>query len=136
MEKGVFAVYNAKIYKVSSVKGNLVRLVSSDKNDKKNGFYEKIYQSTVQNTSTLPQLFVKEVKKEEVDKIYEVDFKAKFNGNVYNLTFNKVTNSFTLGTNDAKLARENGFERTDKYYYEKQINEDEIEIIKEIKHLN
>ncbi|WP_153017530.1 helix-turn-helix transcriptional regulator, partial [Heyndrickxia sporothermodurans] len=29
-----------------------------------------------------------------------------------------------------ELAKQNGFERTDKYYYEKTVNQDEIEVLK------
>ncbi|SDZ50617.1 hypothetical protein SAMN05421736_11534 [Evansella caseinilytica] len=135
MEKGLFAVYKNKTYKVSNINGNIIRLVSQDKIDLNNDFNEKKYPSNIQNKDSLPKLFIKEVKRAEIDEIYEIDYDAKYKGKVYSLSFNKQNSEFWLGTNDAELARKYGFERTDKYYYEKRVELTEIEIIKKKKNM-
>ncbi|MGF2616403.1 hypothetical protein FZC84_01285 [Rossellomorea vietnamensis] len=128
MEKGTFAKYKNKIYRVSRIDEDILRLVSKDQEDLKHGFKEKTYPSYYKDTADLPKLFVYEIKKEEADEIYQVDYKAKFNGNVFNLSFDKTATQLRLGTSNAELAKENGFDRTDKYYYEKEVNQDEIDI--------
>ncbi|WP_419881015.1 hypothetical protein ACN6MY_15605 [Peribacillus sp. B-H-3] len=135
MEKGTFAKYTSKIFRVSNIDGDSIRLVSEDKVDLNNGFKEKIYPSNYKDSANLPRLYIKEMNKVELDEIYEVDYKAKYRGNIYNLNFNKEGSQFRLGTTNAELARQNGFERTDKYYYEKIVDQDEIEVLELIKKL-
>ncbi|RIW30397.1 hypothetical protein D3H55_16820 [Bacillus salacetis] len=136
MEKGTFAKYKNKTYRVTSIEGDVLRLVSKDQEDLKYGFKEKVYPSYYKDSADLPKLFVYEIKKEEADEIYEVDYKAKFNGNVFNLSFNKTATQLRLGTSNAELAKENGFDRMDKYYYDKEVNQDEIEVLEVIKNIN
>ena len=135
MEKGTYAKYLNKIFRVSDIEEDIIRLVSENKVDLINGFKEKIYPSNYKNRSDLPILYIKEVKKEEIDEIYEIDYKAKYKGNIFNLGFNKAGSQFRLGTTNAEIAQQYGFERTDKYYYEKLVNQDEIEVLKIIKEL-
>jgi hypothetical protein len=135
MEKGTFAKYKYKIYKVSDIDGDRIGLVSEDQSDLNNGFKEKIYPSNYKNSANLPRLFISEVKKEEIDEIYEIDYKAKYKGNMFNLSFSKTRAQFKIGTVDAELAKRNGLERTDKYYYEKVVNKEEIEVLKITKSL-
>lgn len=135
MDKGTFAKYKNKIFRVSDIDGDKIRLVSEDQMDLNNGFKEKIYPSSYKDIANLPRLYINELKKEEIDEIYEVDYKAKYKGNIFNLSFNKAATQFRIGTINAELAKQNGFERTDKYYYEKVVNQDEIEVLKFTKDL-
>ncbi|KIL43109.1 hypothetical protein [Jeotgalibacillus campisalis] len=128
MEKGIFARYKNKTFRVSTIDGETVRLVSEESNISE-GFKELIYPSNYKDRNNLPTLYIKEVKKVEIEEIYEVDYKAKFRGEKFNLSFNKAGSEFRLGTMHAELANQYGFERTDKYYYEKIVNENEIEVI-------
>ncbi|MCC5804371.1 hypothetical protein [Rossellomorea vietnamensis] len=98
--------------------------MSENQSNLNNGFKEKIYPSNYNNSANLPRLFISEVKKEEIDEIYEIDYKAKYRGNMFNLSISKTKAQFKIGTVDAELARRNGFERTDKYYYEKEVGGD------------
>ncbi|TXC78490.1 hypothetical protein FS935_22770 [Metabacillus litoralis] len=136
MEKGTFAKYTNKTFKVSNINGDCIRLVSDDQDDLENGFREKIYPSPFKESANLPRLYIKEVKKADIDEIYEVDYKAKYKGNIFNLSFNKTGSQLRLGTINADLAKQNGFDRTDKYYYEKIVNQDEIEVLEFIKKYN
>ncbi|PKR82386.1 hypothetical protein [Heyndrickxia camelliae] len=135
MEKGIFAKYTNKIFRVSNIDGDIIRLVSDDQADLNNGFKEKIYPSNYKDSANLPRIYIKEINKAEIDEIYEVDYKAKYKGNIFNLSFSNSGSQFRLGTNNAELAKQNGFERTDKYYYEKIVNQDEIEVLELIKKL-
>lgn len=130
MEKGTFAKYKNKIFRVSNIDGDNIRLVSEDLADLNNGFKEKLYSVNIKDSTNLPSLYIKEVKKEEIDEIFEVDYKARQKGNIFNLSFNAAGSQFRLGTTNSELAKQNGFERTDKYYYEKIVTQDEIEVLK------
>lgn len=44
-------------------------------------------------------------------------------------------NNVLIGTNDARIARELGIGRTDKYYYEQWIPKNEVEIFEERKEM-
>jgi hypothetical protein len=132
VKQGVYADYQGKTYKVSNKNGSKLRLVSEDKEDIKNGFMQNIYPSIYKNVESLPKLYIKEVDREAVNKLYEINYKAKYNGILFNVIFSKSGQEILLGTTDAKLAFANGFERTDKYYYEKLVTHDEVELIKEI----
>ncbi|MEB6551072.1 hypothetical protein MXL46_18650 [Heyndrickxia sporothermodurans] len=83
MEKGTFAKYTNKTYRVSNIDVDCIRLVSEDQADLNNGFKEKIYPSNYKDIANLPRLYIKEIKKAEIDEIYEVDYKAKYKGNIF-----------------------------------------------------
>jgi hypothetical protein len=51
------------------------------------------------------------------------------------LRLNKSGTQFTLGTTNTELAKQYGFERTDKYYYEKEVKEEEFEVLEYVKKL-
>lgn len=135
MEIGTFAKYTNKTFRVSNNDGDSIRLLSDCQADLKNGFKEKIYPSNFKDSANLPRLYIKEVNKADIDEIYEVDYNAKYKGNIFNLSFNKTGSQLRLGTINADLAKQYGFERTDKYYYEKIVNQDEIEVLEFIKKL-
>ncbi|MDG5471461.1 hypothetical protein P6709_06855 [Jeotgalibacillus sp. ET6] len=131
MKKGILAIHNNKTFKVSNIDGETIRLVSEVPNTSE-GFTKVIYPSNYKKRDNLPTLYTKEVKKVEIDEMYEVDYKATYRGEKFNLSFNNTGSEFKLGTRDAELANQYGFERTDKYYYEKIVSENEIEVIKEV----
>lgn len=133
MEKGVFAKYKNKTYRVSNIDKKKIRLVSEDKEDINNGFTEKIYPGHYQNEHNLPKIYINQVERSEIEELHEIEYNAKYRGNEFNLSFNKANSVFKIGTTNAELAKENGLERTDKYYYEKQVELFEIEIIKKKK---
>lgn len=81
-------------------------------------------------------MYIKEVKKEEIEEIFEIDYKAKYKDNIFNISSNKIDSQYRIGTTDAEIAQQNGFNRTDKYYYEKLVNQDEIDILKISKKLS
>lgn len=136
MEKGTFAKYINKVFRVSNIENGIIRLVSEDRSDLNNGFIEKIYPSNYKDRAYLPKLYIKEVKKEEIEEIFEIDYKAKYKDNIFNISSNKIGSQYRIGTTDAEIAQQNGFNRTDKYYYEKLVNQDEIDILKISKKLS
>ncbi|EIT87221.1 hypothetical protein A374_01354 [Fictibacillus macauensis ZFHKF-1] len=135
MKKGTFARYMNKTFRVSDRNGSHIGLVSENQADVDNGFLEYIYPSYYKDSDSSPKLYIKEVKKADLDELYEVDYEAKYNGYIFNLDFYEDGTKLSLGTSETEPARQNGFERTDKYYYEKSVKKDEIEIIEMIKKL-
>ena len=97
MEKGTFAKYKNKIFRVSNIDGDNIRLVSEDLADLNNGFKEKIYSVNIKDSTNLPSLYIKEVKKEEIDEIFEVNYKARHIGIIFSLSFNAAGSQFRLG---------------------------------------
>ncbi|MGD7043213.1 hypothetical protein [Jeotgalibacillus proteolyticus] len=127
MKKGIFAKHKNKTFNVSNIDGETIRLVSEDSNTSEE-FTKVIYSSKYIDRENLPTLYFKEIKKAEIDEMYEVDYKATYRGEKFNLSFNNTGSEFRR-TIDAELAYQYGFKRTDKYYYEKVVSESEIEII-------
>ena len=134
MEKGVYAKYNNKVYRVSKYDCDYISMVSRDNSDLENGFVEKNYPSTLKDVENLPELYIKEEKRTEIHQLYKIDYKAKYNGHIYNVVFLDDSSKIEIGTTDAKLAKENGFNRSDKYYYKKLVDVKDVELI-EIKEL-
>ncbi|EIT83731.1 hypothetical protein A374_18965, partial [Fictibacillus macauensis ZFHKF-1] len=90
MEKGTFARYMNKTFRVSIRGDDCIRLISEDQADVNNGFKKHIYPSYYKDRDRLPKLYIKEVKKADLDELYEVDYKAKYNGTIFNLHFNEA----------------------------------------------
>ncbi|MDO6657828.1 hypothetical protein [Anaerobacillus sp. 1_MG-2023] len=129
MEKGVYARYNQNVYSVSKNDLNYIRMVSKNKSDLNNGFVEKTYPNNIKDIKNLPEIYIKEVKRSEVEQLFKLDYKAKYNGHIFNVVFPKDQTKVKLGTTDAELAKENDFERTDKYYYEKLVDVQDVKLI-------
>ncbi|WP_369899945.1 hypothetical protein [Bacillus manliponensis] len=136
MKKGLFAQYHNKFYYVSKISNDIIRLVSQCERDIKDGFKEKVYPEYYQNRNELPKIYIKEIRKEDVEKLYEIDYKAQYRGHTVNISSSEKEGDVNLGTGDAELAKELGFERTDKYYYEKWVSKDEVQIIEEKKEIS
>ncbi len=133
MEKGLFGIYKQKIYEVSRINTKQVRLVSRHKEDLEQGFTEKIYPDNYLNQEGLPRLYIKVVERANLDELYEIDYKIKYAADIFDFISEKHNKKILIGTDDAKLAKKHNFSRVDKYYYEKEVNKRDIEIIKEKK---
>lgn len=127
MRKGLFAKYSGKIYRANIHKDSLIKLISEDVNDEDLGFKLKIYPDYYKDKESLPKLYIKEVSKLKISELFEVETKVKYKGYIFNVSSEKSGNYF-IGTSDATLAKELNFDRTDKYYYEKWVAEDEVEV--------
>ncbi|NBJ71640.1 MULTISPECIES: hypothetical protein [Clostridia] len=134
MTSSIFAQFDGDIYIVSSVKDNIVRLVSDNEQDIKKGFVEKVYPDIYLNKDSLPRLFIKEVDKTSLIELYKITWKIIYKNEIFEL-IKENKQDVIIGTPNAKLARKYKMDRVDKYYYEKQIPKNEVKIIKERKDL-
>lgn len=124
IKKGRYARFNGKEYKVYTNEDGSYDLVSHDQNDVNNGFFEQ-YSDT----------YVKKVSVNEITSIHRIIPFAKYQGNRLDVNDQEKNGEIHLGTIDATLAKKLDFERTDKYYYEKWIPKNEVEIFEERKEI-
>ncbi|MFS0864284.1 hypothetical protein [Fredinandcohnia sp. 179-A 10B2 NHS] len=119
--KGNYTNYNGKEYKIVRTKESEIFLLSNDNQDVEKGF-EKYAEGVYQ----------KKVNESELTDVFYVHPVGKYKGHEFDVIVNQSGDKVNLGTNNAKLAEELGFNRTDKFYYEKVVSADEV-VIDEIK---
>jgi hypothetical protein len=124
IKKGRFAMFNGEEYKVYTNEDHSLDLISHDANDVNNGFIEQY-----------PDTYVKKVSKNEITGIHRIIPYAKYQGSRFDVNNQERNGEIHLGTIDATLAKDLGFERTDKYYYEKWVPKTEVEIFEERKEI-
>jgi hypothetical protein len=95
-----------------------VNLISYESESLSNGF---------QKHDLIPGAFVKKLRLEDLENVYEIKTFAKYNGTEVNVTSEK-DNLICIGTADASLAEKLGMDRTDKFYYEKWVPEEDVEL--------
>ena len=124
IKKGRYAIFNGKEYKVYMNEDDSLDLVSHEANDVNNGFIEQY-----------PNTYVKKVSGNEITNIHRIIPYAKYQGIQFDVNDQEKNGEIHLGTIDATLAKDFGFERTDKYYYEKWVPKNEVEIFEERKEI-
>lgn len=134
MKEGIFASYKNRTYKVSEISVGKIRLVSDDKEDIQFGFEKKVYPENYSNPGSLPKVYVKEVEQIHITCIYKIQYRARYKHSIVNVHEQKA-DRVLLGTNNSSLAKKLNFDRTDKYYYEKWVSLDEVEMIEERKEM-
>jgi hypothetical protein len=134
MRKGMFAEYRGSIYQAEIIDDLQIKLVSRDVKDQALGFKLKIYPEYYKGIKNLPEIYLKDVNKDDIIELFEVNPKSKYKGYKFNISGEK-NGHVHIGTNDATLAKDLGFERTDKYYYEKWVPKNEVEIFEERKEI-
>jgi hypothetical protein len=132
MRKGMFAEYKGSIYQAEIIDDLLIKLVSRDVDDKEFGFKLKIYPENYRGIENLPEVYFRDVNRDDIIELFEIYPISKYKGHKFNITGEK-SGYIHLGTNDATIAKDLGFERTDKYYYEKWVPKNEVEIFEERK---
>ncbi|MEN2667611.1 hypothetical protein [Listeria aquatica] len=125
VKDGFFCVYNNIEYEVTRNKEHEFIIMTEEINKVTPGFVDK-YNSGV---------YTKPINKKDVSDYYRISSKAIYKGVEFNITTEKGSELF-LGTDNAELARKMDFDRTDKYYYEKWVPENEVEIIMKRKELS
>ncbi|MBT2604885.1 hypothetical protein J7E55_17980 [Bacillus sp. ISL-53] len=121
IRKGKYAIHNGSEYSFSLLEDKSIRLISNKHADLSQGFKyldENIY--------------IKNVSVEEVD-LFKINSKAIYKGEVFPASEERTTGKVLLVTTNTELAKQMGFERTDKYMYSKSVEWDEVEIIEERK---
>lgn len=124
MKKGRFGKYKNKLYELYESIDGKYELVSNDPRDIQNGFVEKY-----------PSTYVKTVDKTEITEAFRILPFGEYKGSKFDVSANVKEGMYNLGTTDAALAEKLGFNRTDKYYYEKWVPKGEVKVIEEKKQI-
>ena len=82
-------------------------------------------------------IFIKEVDINEVDNLYEMNYRVLYKGNEYKcLKVNSETldiNYITIYTSDSDIAHKYGFIKKEQFIFDKDVSLDEIDALIEIK---
>lgn len=73
-------------------------------------------------------MFQKEIDRKELGDVYYIHPYAVYKGKEFDAIVNEKRNTVNIGTSDATIAGNMGFDRTDKYYYEKNVSIDEVSL--------
>jgi hypothetical protein len=117
IKKGRYAIYQGKEYKLYKNKDGTYNLVTNTNQD---GFIEE-YDNT----------FVKTIERREIERIIQVNPVAIYKNEQFGVKRSTNPNMVVIGTPKATLAKELGFNRTDKYYYEKEVPISTVELLEE-----
>ncbi|MEN2667018.1 hypothetical protein [Listeria aquatica] len=126
IKSGKFGIYRGNEYRIISDESDQYYIATRDKNKIDNSFIDK-YDSG---------LYRKSINLNSLDSYYEIEPKAIYHGIHFPVRTKILNHQVCLGTGDANLARKMKFERTDKYFYEKWVSEDEVQIVEEKKRLD
>lgn len=125
----IYAIYKKKIY-LANVRESKVRLKT--RTDEL-GFNELVDLAG----NVHKDIFIKEVDMNNVDIIYEVDYRVLYRGNEYKcLKVAKETvdiNYITIFTSDSDIADKYGFIKKEQFIFDKDVSLDEIDALIEIK---
>lgn len=129
-----YGKYKEKIYRLSESKEGKLYLFSWENND---GFIQ-VPKVTDYKGILHSGRFKKEIAENELDDAYELGCKVIYKGREFDVSSSMAniikTNKLVIGTLDYPLTEElGGFERVDKYYYEKEVSFDEIDKFLEVK---
>jgi hypothetical protein len=120
IRKGKYALYNGDEYRFAKSKANTIELISNNLADLNKGF--KKYAENV---------YVKTVTLGEIDKLFYIYSYAKYKGVEFPASKGE-DGTVLLDTSDTELAKQLGFERTDKYQYSKYVPYDEVDIFEKV----
>lgn len=124
-----YTIYQGKLY-LSNIRNMKVRLRSRVAEE---GFTELI--DLVGNIHN--DVFIKEVNIEDVDIIYNLEYKVVYKGREFIPwavgKFILETDKISLGTNDEKEARSYAFEKMEQFVFKKDVPIDEVDALIEIK---
>lgn len=125
----MYAVYENKVY-LANVRELKVRL--------KARMAEPGFNELVDLAGNIHKdILIKEVDMNNVDIIYEVDYRVLYKGNEYKcLKVAKETldiNYITIYTNDSDIADQYGFIKKEQFIFDKDVSLDEIDALIEIK---
>lgn len=125
IRKGFYGIYHGIEYEITEDMNDNLQIKTEDKS-KITSDFEDTYNSG---------LFTKTINKSELSEFYYIIPRAEYKGEKFNVSTRHKDNLLLLGTKDANLAKKLGFERTDKYYYEKWVPVSEVKLIEEKEHI-
>lgn len=132
-----YAVYKGQIYRVSELDGTSVRLVSDDKTTLSLGFNlripdKKYFEDPKYKGFHFPDVYIKIVQKKELEDLYRINYYVEYEGLSFQIvTTNSLRKTVTIGTNNAEIADRYDFIRPDKYYFEKELSLNDVQVVEE-----
>lgn len=120
MKSGYYTNFNGKEYKVISRDRNGKTFLLSDSAEVGFDKYDE-------------GIYEKEINKADLTNFYSIEPRAKYEGYTFPVRTKIIKGNVCIGTDNAELAKKLNFERTDKYFYEKWISKEDIQIIEERK---
>jgi hypothetical protein len=118
IKSGNCTLYKNKEYSFFKKPDGSVNLISYEPESVSDGF---------EKHDLIPGAFVKKLRLGDLKTAYEIKTFAKYNGTEVNVTTEK-DNLICIGTADASMAEKLGMERTDKFYYEKWVPKEDVEL--------
>ncbi|WP_416655679.1 hypothetical protein [Bacillus amyloliquefaciens] len=120
IKNGNYCIFKGEEYEMSEdMDGNLLILTDNPLSIKE-GFIDRFNS----------KVFSKIVTPHEITNCYSIKTKGKLDGKVVNIS-KETTDQYYVGTSDSLIAQELGLEQTDKYYYDKWISKDRVEVFEE-----
>ena len=111
-------------YKIFENEDNTIDIVTKDPGAIKQGF--KKYKGE--------DVYYKTINPVKLEKFHRIYTRGKIGHEIVNISREKE-NEVLIGTSDAKVARNLGIGRTEKYYYEKWVNKNDVQFYEERKDL-
>lgn len=124
MKKGKYATYNAAEYEVTSQHNGMVVLKSYEAESLLEGFYR-----VKQLLSS--DFFIKEVALDDIDRLYQIDTHARYNGELYAVYYDDFRKCYRLETDDSLSAHLYNFEMLGSNHYRKYVKPHEIELVEQ-----
>lgn len=118
IRSGDFTTYNNKEYSFFKKQDGSVNLISYDSDALLEGFKKHDRNANA---------FVKNVGIDEIHNPFLIKTHGKYKNEEINVRTEKG-DSYHIGTSDAEIAKKLDMDRTDKYYYEKWIPKEEVEL--------
>lgn len=125
IKKGDYCTYNNNEYELTGNMDGDLLILTTDYSLATDGFIDK-YNSGV---------YTKKVDFEEISNCYHIRPYGIYRKERVNVRIKKG-DLVHIGTPDASLAKVLGLDRTDKYYYEKWVPIDEVQLFEERKEIN
>lgn len=126
IRNGNYCIYNGIEYELSEdMDDNLIIFSENPSSLEEQGFIDQFNSG----------VYSKVVNTSELTKCYRITTKGKLNGKFVNIS-NENDNEYYVGTSNADIAKYIGAERTDKYYYEKWVPKERVEVFEEIQEIN
>ena len=118
IRSGDFTTYNNKEYSFFKKQDGSVNLISYDSDALLEGFKKH---------DKIANAYVKNVRIDEIHNPFLIKTHGKYKNEEINVRTEKG-DSYHIGTPDAEIAKKLDMDRTDKYYYEKWIPKEEVEL--------
>lgn len=122
IRNGDYCLYKSREYEFTEDMDGYLVIISENPHMVKEGFTDKLRSG----------VYSKVVKPGELSNCYQVTTKGKIKGEIFNVS-KEDKDKYYIGTSNTKVARKLGLERTDKYYYDKWVPKNEVEIFEDRK---